>query len=189
MSMALALEYTCEWLRTKNTWVAQQCGITYNAEPALDAGKFFVGIDDSGVETGDERTDALTEIMNLTIVFWRRPEHFLKVRRGLIKTNNDPYIVGAYTLHDIERLIIVPRLNGLHLNYTFLADLNTYFALPHDDLGASFITPLVYRGRSRMESIILPSTNGDGQAWLGYRLRFRGLQRTQKLRGVTDASG
>lgn len=190
MSMPLALEHVEEWLRAKNGWDHRLCGVQYDALPALDAGDFFVGIDDGGTEVGNELTDSIKETLTLTIGIWRRPEHVgHRDQRGSLKLPEDRYLLQTYTLHDLERMIMLPRLNGLHANYSFLTSLNTRYNLPHAEQGAAFNRPLFFKGRGRMD--VHGVDSGDStQSWYGYRLRFRGLDREQKLRShSTDAQG
>lgn len=194
MSMALVLEHTQEWLRAKYGWAPNQCLVTHGAQPVFDAGYFFIGIDDSGVESGSEETDALKEICNLTIGVWLRPEHLQADKRGILKLPVDMYLSSSWSLHNFERSIIVHRsaegheLYGLHNNWDFRTALNTRYNLPDSDYGAQFSGVLTYRGKGPMESLALD----DGQnvhSWFGYRLRFRGLYRIQKHRLSTDAIG
>ena len=194
MSMALALEYTVDWLRDKNGWTVQQCGVQYDAIPAMDAGPFYVAVDDAGVESGDASTDSLKEILTITIGIWRRPEHLMKDKRGILKLSTDKYLIGAYTLAELERAVLIhnsaiPGKNGLHHNWAFVNGINARYNLPQDQLGAGFITPLSYRGRGRMESIAIDNGSTDPAAFFGYRLRFRGLMREMKLRAATHAVG
>lgn len=198
MSMALALEYTQVWLREKNNWLPNQCGVQYEAIPAMDAGPFYVAVDDAGVETGNPDTDSLKETLTLTIGIWRRAEHLGRDKRGNLKLPHDHYLLGAYTLHDMERAVVVHKTtpytgeatkNGLHKNYAFLVALNAYYNLP-SAAGAKFTMPLAYMGRGRMEAIAVDDGAGSGAtAWYGYRLRFRGLTREQKLREAAEAAG
>lgn len=190
MSAALALEFTQEWLRTKNGWKHNQCGVQYEAMPALDAEDFYVAIDDLGTEPGNELTDSLKEIFSFQIGIWKRAEHLgIKDLRGELKLPQDQYVIQAYTLHDLERAVVVPGQNGLHANYEFLEALNARYNLPSSILGALFNRPLFYKGRGRMEPMGVDDGNTT-KAWYGYRLRFRGLDREQKLRNSdTDASG
>lgn len=197
MSMALVLEHTQEYLREKYGWKPNQCGVSFRSEPQLqDAGDFYVAIEDNGVEAGNVETDSLKEICNITVGIWRRPEHLVRDMRGNLSLQFDKYLIGAWTLHQLERAIMVHKtiagtasLFGLHANYTFLSELNARYNLPSEDNGAKFITPLFYRGRSPMETVALDSTGDSINAWFGYKLRFRGLSREQKLRGTTDAIG
>lgn len=195
MSMAMALEYITEYCRDTFGWKVNECGVQYDAQPAMDAGQFYVAFDDAGVEGGSDNTDSLKETLNITIGIWRRPSYLMKDKRGQLKLPHDLYILGAYTLNDLERMLIVhnsanSEKKGLHNNYGFLSNLNTRYNLPNSEYGASFLTPLNYRGRGRMESIATESGAGtDVQAWLGYRLRLRGLMREQKLRTINDATG
>lgn len=192
--MAFALEYTAEWFRDKYAWKVDQCRVFPGAEPPLDAmGPWFIGIDDAGVETGNDTTDSLKEICTIQIGIWRRLEHLTKILRGQIKLPTDKYVLGAFTLHEMERSVIVCRGGGepsygLHANYNFLAGINSRYSLPHDILGANFHFPFVYKGRGPMEE---RGYDQDGRAivWSGYRLRFRGLAREQKLRGSGIAIG
>ena len=195
MAMALALEYMTEWLRSKNNWKPSECGVQPEAQPALDAGSFYIALDDGGVEvTGNDETDSLKETLNITIGIWRRPEHLNKSIRGNLSLNTDKYLIGSWTLHDFERKIVIHRREtgtvklGFHRNYLFLSALNTRYNLPDPLYGADFKTPLLYKGRSKLESLALDGGT-DIQAWYGMRLRFRGLDRTQKLSGETDAIG
>jgi hypothetical protein len=195
MSMALALEFTQTWLRDRFSWKWNECAVSHDALPSYDAGNFFIAIDDMGVETGSEVTDSLREILNIQIGIWRRPEFLAKDRRGLLKMPQDLYLLGSWTLHDLERAVIVHKSgdptkpNGLHNNWSFRTALNTYCNLPNENDGAEFITPWNYRGRGRMESVTLDNRGGEDQAFLGYRLRFRGCMREQKLRETEDAIG
>lgn len=200
MSMALLLEYTQEYLRDKHAWEPNQCGVSYRAEPMLqDAGDFFVAIDETGVEAGNSSTDSLKETLGIVIGIWRRPEHLVRDIRHNLSLPLDRYLIGAWTLHELERTIIVhktvggaPTRNGLHANYSFLSGLNDRYNLPHADYGAKFITPLFYRGRSAMETVALDggSEYGDSiNTWYGYKLRFGGMVREQKMRKEEDAIG
>jgi hypothetical protein len=189
--MALALEHTQEWLREKNGWKFNECGVNYDALPMLqDAGQFYIAIDDAGVEVGNELTDSVKEVLTLTIGIWRRSEHLSqRDRRFELKMPIDKYLLGSWTLYDLERVVMLPYLNGLHANYSYLSSLNTRYNLPDADYGATFIRPLFYKGRGRMETYGVDD-GGSIQTWYGYRLRFRGLDREQKLRRVAnDAQG
>lgn len=190
MSMALALEFTAEYLRKYNGWKPNECGVNYDALPLLqDAGQFYVAVDDSGVETGLDATDSIKEILSITVGIWRRSEHLSqRDRRGNLKLPFDKYLIGAYTLHDLERAIIIPRLNGLHGNYSFTNELNTRYNLPDEDNGAKFHLCWFYKGRGRIETYGVDDGNLT-QTWFGYRLRFRGLTREQRLHVSTYATG
>lgn len=189
MSMAFALEYGMEWLRSQNNWKPNECGVQMDGLPALDAGAFFISLDDGGIESGIEGTDVLAETLTMIVGIWRRPEHLTRTQRGQLKLPHDKYLLGAYTLHEMERQVIVPRLKGFHLNYDFMNGLNSRYNLPHAQNGAAFINPWMYRGRGRMETVNMDDGSSTGQDWYGYRLRFRGLGRLQKLRSNTDAVG
>lgn len=190
MSMAMALEFTQEWLRSKHGFRANECGVQYDAVPMLqDAGNFYVAIDDSGVETGNEQTDSIKEVLSITVGVWRRSEHLSQRDRiGQLKLPIDKYLIGAYTLSDLERMIIIPRLNGLHGNYEFTSELNTRYNLPDPELGAGFHLAWYYKGRGRIETYGVD----DGQSivtWYGYKLRFRGITREQRLHKSNYATG
>jgi hypothetical protein len=190
MSAALALEHIQEWLRAKNGWKSNQCGVQYEAMPALDAEDFYVAIDDLGTEPGNELTDSLKEIYSFSIGIWKRAEHLsIKDLRGNLKLPQDEYLLKSYTLHDMERAVVVPAGGGLHANYLFLESLNNRYNLPDATLGAAFNRPLFYKGRGRMEPLGVDDGNTT-KAWYGYRLRFRGLDREQRLRdSSTQALG
>lgn len=198
MSMALALEFTTEWLRSKHGWKPNECGVQFEAQPAYDAGQFYVALDDSGVETGPDETDSLKEILTITIGVWRRPEHLMKDKRGILKLPHDQYLLGAWTLHELERSVIVHKTggstqvnkDGLHNNWSFMSELNSRYNLPNAEYGAKFTQPLRYKGKGRMVTTTVGGEpNSEIQAWYGYLLRFRGLYREQKMRDNLDAIG
>lgn len=189
MSMAFSLQFGAEWLRAKYGLQPQQCGVQYEALPPNDAAPYYIALDDAGIEAGPENTEALTEILNWTVGIWRKPEHLnLKDKRGDLQLPIDKYLLGAYTLHDLERKVIVDRpgnkLWGFHKNWAFMRALNERFSLPHAQDGDVFFTPMTFRGRGRMEMLgidrgVLGDGSIDVQTWFGYRYRFRGLMRTQ----------
>ena len=193
--MALALEHTAEWFRGVYAWKPNECGVQYDAMPPNEAGQFYVAIDDGGVEAGRDETAALQETLTLVIGIWRRPEHLSqKDRRANLKLPIDKYLLGAYTLHDLERMVLIfrasgePKLNGLHQNFEFMNALNNRYNLPHAELGSKFNLPLFYRGRGRMETVGLDD-QGTVNAFYGYRLRFRGLTRVQVTNNANYAIG
>lgn len=196
MSMAFALEYGMEWLRSKYSWQPNQCGVQYDALPPAEAGPFYVSLDDAGVETGPDATASLREILNITIGIWRKPEHLAqKDRKGNLALPVDKYVMGAYTLHDLQRMVLVGNpsqgLFGFHQNWLFMNGLNTRYGLPSVGDGGTFSTPLFYRGRGRMEFIGIEGTTAsqDAQPFYGYRMRFRGLLREQPTNNSAYALG
>lgn len=194
MSMAMALEYVTEFLIQQNGWTKDQVGVQPDAIPPYNAGPFYIALDDSGTEGGNDETDDLEETLNLTISIWRRPEHLLNDRKGLMKYPQDKYLIGAWTLHRLERAVVVhksasPVKNGLHQNWSLVSGINARYNLPSDEDGASFILPLRYKGRGRMETTGYADDQGTAQVFYGYRLRFRGLKRVQKMRNTNDSIG
>ncbi len=198
MSMAMVLEYTAVWFREKYSWTPQQCAVVHDCEPPAEAGQFFIGIDEAGVEPGPDNTDALTEIFTITVGIWRRPGYLgQRDRRGFMKLPDDMYVQGAYTLSDLERKVIIHKStlhaaeqnkDGLHNNWAFRTAINAAYNLPDLALGAEFTGCFHYKGRGRMEPLVVDEGN-TAQAWMGYRLRFRGLERIQKHRLAVDAIG
>ena len=195
--MALALEFLQEYLRDRNEFKHTECGVQVGAQPAYDAGNFYVGIDDGGVETGNPATDSLKEILKVQIGIWKRPEHLMKDQRGILKLPQDKYLLGAWTLHELERKIIVHKVvagvverYGLHGNYDFMNQLNARYNLPNEEYGAGFHFPFLYAGRGAMETLAIygpGDPSGEPMTWYGYRLRFAGLAREQKFRAATHA--
>lgn len=192
MSMALVLEYLPIWLRQKNGWQKNQCDSSYRGYPTADAGQFFVGVDEVLVETGNSENESLEETLTIQVSVWRRPEHLMHDRRNKIKDKEDRYLAGIYTLHRLERAVLVhgakTGLNGLHNNYSFVNDLNTYFELPDNSLGDVFLSRFTFKGRGRNEEILVPTAR-DEQMFIGYTLRFSGLKRIQKIRNINHALG
>lgn len=184
MSMGITLFGLESYLRQQYDWKPIQCGVQNRCLPPPRAGAFFVGIDDAGVESGPEETNALTEICNIEIGVWRRPGHLSQADMiGKMKLPDDPYLQGIMTLTKLERMVLVTdesqQTGGLHQNYGAMNFVNQLFGLPNIDLGAGFNTPLVFRGFSRFESIALPNSK-DADVYFGRRLRFRGFKRIQK---------
>lgn len=190
MSMAFVLEHTAEWLRKYNGWKHNECGVQFDAVPMLqNAGQFYIAVDDAGVETGNDTTDSIKEVLSITLGIWRRSEHLSqRDKRGELKLPFDKYLAGAYTLHDLERAVLIPRLNGIHANYEYVNELNTRYSLPDPDNGGVFHLCFMYKGRGRIETYGVDDGN-TVQTWYGYRLRFRGLTREQRLRSGTQAQG
>lgn len=195
MSTGMALEFTRDWLRDKYGWNYTNCGVHFDAVPPLEcASPFYISIDDGGVESDDSDTDSLKEIVSIRVGIWRKPEHLHQDLRGMMKLPNDLYVFGTKTLEMIERQIVVHKSatayekHGLHRNYQFVNALNTRYNLPEELLGDKFKHPFRYRGKGQMEELGMVGKTGV-QTWLGWRLRFRGLSRTQKMRLGTDPIG
>lgn len=193
MTVAIALLGVRDWFREKYGWQANECGVQFRATPALNAGLFYVAIDDSGVEVGRDDTESLDETVSITIGIWRRAEHLNHDLRGNLKLPEDIYMLGAMTLDKLERMVVVdkPSKNkfGLHGNWEFRRALNSKFDLPHEDRGADFKRPFRYRGRGVMETEALDDNLGREIVWFGYKLRFRGLEREQVLHKPNYALG
>lgn len=197
MSMAFALEYAQEYMRNKNGWKNNECGVQFEATPPWEAGQHYIGIDDGGVEGGSGTTASLKEVPTLIVGVWRRPEHlYQKDRRPNLALPIDKYLLGAYTLYDLERMVIVcnpsQKLYGLHHNWEFMNGLNTRYGLPSASKGGTFCLHLTYMGRGRMERLGVEAPGGssaDPQLWYGYRLRFRGLLREQPTNNSAYALG
>lgn len=195
MTMPFALQFVEEWYQDKYGWKPSQCRVYPEAKPPLDCMEsWFIGIDDIGIESGPDTTDSLKEICSIQIGVWRRYEHLIKNLSGIIKLPTDKYLLGAFTLYEMERKVLVCRsegepLYGLHQNWNIVSGINSRYNLPHDILGDGFKYPFAYRGRGQMEEIGYPDDRGNVRVWAGYRLRFRGLAREQKLRGSNVAIG
>lgn len=189
MTMALALEFTQEWFRDKYGWEWNECGVRFQAEPTFSTGQFFISIDDGGVEAGPEDTESLKEKLSLSVGVWRRREHLMNDQLGNLKLPEDHYLVGSKTLHKLERMIILNNQFGLHKNYSYMEALNDRYELPSSIHGAEFRFPWTYLGRGPMETQVLIDSSNREQIWYGYRLRFRGLSREQKLHNSSYALG
>lgn len=189
MSLGMGLHGVRDWLRSQYGWKENQCGVQYQCLPPASADNFYIAIDDAGVETGPEETDALTEVLNIEIGAWRRPGGKPADRLGMLKLPQDLYLAAVHTNTDLERAVITPTgasrdKGGLHKNYGAMNFINTLFRLPDADLGAGFMEPLHFRGCGRFESITVPGKSSDPDVFYGRRLRFRGLKRIQKVRAT-----
>jgi hypothetical protein len=188
MSMGMALYGLEAYLRQQYKWQPIQCGVQHRCLPPPRAGQFFVGIDDAGVEGGPAETNALTEVCNIEIGVWRRPGHLSQSDMiGKMKLPTDPYIAGVLTATKLERMVTIPTEDqsslGLHQNYGAMNFINSLFGLPDAGLGDKFCEPLVFRGFSRFESVVIGEGKG-AEAYYGRRLRFRGLKRIQKYSNI-----
>lgn len=191
MSISLVLQGVRDYLRAEYQWRPEECGVTPNAEPIPTAGQFFVGIEQSGVETGLESTDSLKETFTVEIGIWRRAGSRPPDRFGTLHLPSDLYLANAHTLHELQRKVVVSinGQGGLHKNYRFLTFLNSLFGLPNLDDGPDFTTPLQWLGGQMRPEGIQAGQNDNGPAFIGYRLRFRGLLREQLLRGSRSNPG
>lgn len=178
MSMAMALQGTRDYLRTTNTWDYKTCGIQFESKPPNIAGQWYVALDDAGVDTGPDNTDALTENFSIDVGIWRRPGGLPNDRQGELQKVDDIYLANIQSLHDLERLVI----SQLHNNWTMISTINTQFSLDNTTL-MPFNMPWIYRGRSKMEGVTL--ADGTARAFLGRRLRFRGMRRIQKRGSIS----
>lgn len=189
MSMGMGLHGVRNWLREQFGWKENQCGVQYQCIPPAIGEQYYIALDDAGVETGPEETDALTEILNLEIGVWRRPGGKPADRLGLLKLPTDLYLNNIYSNTQLERMVIVAtgpvkQSGGLHMNWRLPLFINELFKLPNDDEGAGFLGALTFRGYSRFESIGIPGQGNDAVAYYGRRLRFRGLKRIQNVRAT-----
>lgn len=194
MIQPLVLEFVQHWFRSKYGWKPEHCGVQELALPSIGARSWYVAFDDGGVEAGPEETDSLKETVTITIGIWKQPEHLMADQRGTLKLPHDKYLLGAYTLGELEQKVKVERtvhngLFGLHKNYLFMNALNEYHNLPDFNLGATFTKPFYYAGRGTMETMGYSDGSPTPQAWYGYRLRFRGLLREQLCHQPTYGIG
>lgn len=181
MSMGMALEGVRDWLRDKNGWTNQECGVMFRCVPPNRAGQKFIAIDDGGVETGPANTYGLTEIYNIEIGIWRRPGHLPKDMLGQAMLPEDLYLPEISTLNDLERRVIF----WLHFKKELPPYLNAKYGLPDEGRGDIFQEMLTYRGRTKVETA-QPDEGQPGLVFIGRKLRFRGLKRIQK---ITDSLG
>lgn len=173
MSMGMVLEGVRDWLRTQNNWDVKTCGVQMGNVPPNTAGPKYISLDDDGVDTGPDNTHALTEIFGLEIAIWRRPGHLTKDYRDQAYLPEDRYLPEISNLHDLERRVVF----FLHQRWDLVAWLNTKYGLPDSGKGDNFTGQLVYRGRSKLDSV----ATDKGELYIGRRLRFRGLRRVQKI--------
>lgn len=175
----MVLEGAQDFLRVLNNWKPTECVVAPETMPIATAGQFFVGIDESSVEGGEENTHALKEIFNIEVGIWRRCGQFPKDRwREQLKTQNI-YLPEVATLDTLERQVLTTLHGyGRRSGPSLWEFINAKFGLPVTGLGDKFNGTLMYRGRNKSEVISLPKEEGGGEFY-GRRLRFRGLHRTQ----------
>lgn len=173
MSMAMVLEATRDFLRSERSWTQKQCQIMPAGLPPATAGMFFITLDDGGVETAGSDNFYLREVFTIEVGVWRRAEWLAADLRGAEQLKTHPYLAGIQNLHTLERNVI----ETLHNNWTLRTQINTDFSLPSEDDGDDFTGVLAYTGRGRIEPAVLPEQNAP--AFSGWRMRFKGLSRTQ----------
>lgn len=177
MSMGMVLEGVCDWLRARNGWGVKECGIADGTFPFAATGQFFVGIDEDGESGGNAETNALTEVFSIEIGVWRRPGHLPKDMHGQMLVPQDRYLPEIKTLHDLERRVKV----FLHHRWELVQALNTKYGLPDSGRGDNFITSLVWQSTSRKDAYVAGTSAQNAIAFVGRRLKFRGLKRVQKI--------
>lgn len=173
MSIGMVLEATRDWLREKNGWSPAQCGVSDEGYPFEKSGQIYIGIDEDGISAGPPETYALTETFQIEVAVWRRPGHLPKDMYDQLVVPEDRYLPEVSTLHDLERRVLF----WLHHRWPFLTYINAKYGLPDSGRGDKFTEALTYSGSSRKEVY----TVREGVAYMGRRLRFRGLKRTQKI--------
>lgn len=189
MSISLVLQGVRDYLRAEYQWRQNECAVTTNAEPIPTAGDFFIGVEQVGVETGQEATDSLKEAFTVEVGVWRRAGSRPPDRFGELRMPSDLYLANMHTLHELQRKVVVSSAGagGLHKNYRFRTFVNSLFGLPNLDDGPEFTTPLYWLGGAlRPEGV---EVGEGGPAFFGYRLRFRGMLREQILRGDRSNPG
>ncbi len=182
MSMGPALEGTRDYLREhaniRNKPGAENKRVTieFNLFPPPMASNWHIALDDGGIETGNQVNNELVEVLTLMVGIWKRPGGVAPDRQGNLMLETDLYQRQVSTIEQLERAII----KTLHENHAVDAYINTKFGLPVAGLGDAFGGRWVYRGRQKMESVALPDYQGS-PVWIGRRLRFTGLKRTQRV--------
>jgi hypothetical protein len=173
MSIGMVLEATRDWLRARNSWKFDQCGVCDEGYPFEKSGQLFVGIDEDGVTAGPANTYGLTETFQLSIAVWRRPGHLPKDMYDQMVIPEDRYLPELSTLHQLERRVMF----WLHHRWEFLNYINEKYKLPDAGRGDKFTEALTFAGSSKKEVYVVR----EGVAYMGRRLRFRGLKRIQKI--------
>lgn len=172
MSMGMVLESVRDWLRERNSWPQTECGVQLRAVPPNIAGQKYIAIDDDGVDAGPDKNRELSESFGFEVAIWRRPSHLAPDMTGMVMLTEDRYKPEISTLNDLERRVI----KHLHQNWDYLAFLNDKFGLADAGRGDNFILPPVYRGRSKIDFAMIDQDT----AFIGRRMKFRGLKRVQK---------
>lgn len=176
--MGLVLDAMLEWMPTQWRELSEgrNFGVEWEALPPATAGDWYVAIDDGGVSgQGQPQDYYLHEQAQVIIGVWRRQTETPRDRIGRLMLRTDKYRPQAQSLEMIERQIVTM----LHFGYGLMSKMNTTIQAT-TGLGDCVTMPLIYRGRSRNEAVDLPGFKSqEYQTFIGRRLKFSGLDRTQ----------
>ena len=139
-----------------------------------------MSIDDDGVtQLAGDSDSYLKERFKLVVGIWRRISETPVDLRGKEMLRDNPYQANATTLSDLERYVI----RSLHKSRFVNQRINDEIGQDTEQFGeAHFILPLNYRGRSTNEYFTPPGMDAKQGTWMGRRLRFSGLDRTQSIK-------
>lgn len=180
MSMAWALEGVGLWLCDQAEWPKKQVAVQFQAMPPAISVDWHISIDDGGVTTAPEGNYYLTETYEIVLGIWKRVTgQFHSDLSGNILLSSDIYRPNAVMLDELERKCI----KHLHQNWTMIGELNARYGLPVEGKGDSFRGTLAYQGRTPNQPIGT-AVGGDAIAWIGRKLKFRGLMRTQAIGSI-----
>jgi len=173
----MALEGTRDYLQSENSWTDHQCNLQQNAVPPPVAPQFYIALDDGGIEN-DSVEHFLRETYTMVVGVWFRVGAYPEDARGFMQLKTDLYRATIDTLNSLERKV----LQNTHHIWALVTAVNTQFSLPSAGDGDYFQSTWVYQGRSGNEITALPDQQGN--AYLGRRMRFRGMRRIQLVDSI-----
>ena len=183
MSMGILLDTILDWLPTQDMEFRRgiNYGVEFRGSPPPTAKDWYIAFDDGGVvQRGRPEDHWINEEYSMIVGLWRRQSEVPMDRVGNMYLESDQYRPQAKSLDQMERQM----LRIFHQNWDFLNALNAKLE-PRDDAvrGDDFNRVFIYRGRSANETLTLPGehANRSQDTFIGRRLRFSGIERTQYI--------
>lgn len=178
MTMAFVVEGVRDYLRDNAPWTKYQCSIQHGAMPPSVATEIHIAIDAGPITTAPENSYYLGETSEIIIGVWKRWKDVPRDRTGTMLVETDIYRAAVATLHSEERTAV----KLLHKSFAAMGAINTQFSLPDASKGDAFQSPLHYMGNSGNETMVV--VDAQEAAFLGRKLRFRGLLRIQYVDSI-----
>lgn len=147
---------------------------------------WFISVHHAGTaNTAKDNDDFIREQYRFEVVPWVRSTAFPRDRSGKLLLHSEQYREATgKTLSKLERQVIQSLQNG-SARYDFVTILNTLIDSDTATYGNCVTQPLRYAGTGGYEEYTSDDQDFDGstdpEQWLGIRISFVGLERTQSF--------